>query len=69
MNDRKKIALAVLCRSFLHINGFLSEFENTKVHNRIKQWQDNNQVQITEVQLDSADFVYNDNLKINETER
>lgn len=61
MNNRKKLAIAVICRSFLHMNGFLSDSENNNIHTRIKKWQDKNQVQITEAQLDSTDFIYNDN--------
>lgn len=63
MNYRKKLAIADLCRAFLHIQGFLTDSENEKIHKRILDWQDKNEVEITEAQLYSAGFTYDDNAK------
>lgn len=57
---RENLAKADFCRSFLHIQGFLSEQENEKVHNRIMKWQDKNKVAISEEQLQSVDISYED---------
>lgn len=63
MENRRKLAIADLCRAFLNIQGFLTDAENEKVHQRILNWQDKNKVEITKAQLLSADFTYNDNAK------
>lgn len=48
-------------RSLLYMCGFLSESENEKVHKRIMKFKEEKDIAITVAQLDSADFVYNDN--------
>lgn len=63
MENRRKLALLNLCRSFLNVNGFITEAENEKIHNRIMKWQDKNEISISEAQLYSVDFIYNDNAK------
>ena len=63
MKNRKKLAIATLCRAHLHIHGFITDSENRRIHNKIMKWQDKNKVSISEAQLDSADFIYNDNAK------
>lgn len=63
MENRKKLATANLCRAYLHLNRFLSDSENDKVFNKIRKWQDKNKVKITNAQLDSTDFIYNDDAK------
>lgn len=63
MENRRKLAIANLCRGFLHIQGFLTDSENKKIYQRILNWQDENEVEITEEQLLSADFTYDDNAK------
>ncbi len=63
MENRRKLAIADLCRAFLNIQGFLTDAKNEKVHQRILNWQDKNKVEITEAQLLSADFTYDDNAK------
>lgn len=63
MGNRRKLAILVLCRSYLHVNGFITEAENRRIHNKIMKWQDKNKVSISEAQLDSVDFVYDDNAK------
>lgn len=63
MENRRKLALLNLCRSFLNVNGFITEAENEKIHNRIMKWQDKNEISISEAQLYSVGFIYNDNAK------
>lgn len=63
MENRRKLAIADLCRGFLHVQGFLTDSENEKVYQRIMKWQDKNEVGITDAQLLSADFIYDDNAK------
>ena len=63
MKNRKKLAIAILCRAYLHIHGFITDSENRRIHNNVAKWQDKNKVSILEAQLDSADFIYNDNAK------
>lgn len=60
---RENLAKANFCRTYLHIQGFLSEQENEKVHTRIKKWQDKNKVAISEEQLLSVDISYDDDAK------
>ena len=63
MKNRKKLARANLCRVYLHIHGFITDGENGRIHYKIMKWQKNNKVSISEAQLDSADFIYDDNAK------
>ena len=63
MENRRKLALLNLCRSFLNVNGFITEEKKEKIHNRIMKWQDKNEISISEAQLYSVDFNYNDNAK------
>lgn len=63
MKNRRKLAISSLCRSFLNAQGFLTDAENEKIHQRIVKWQDKNEVEITEAQLLSSDFTYDDNAK------
>lgn len=63
MEDRRKLALLNLCRSFLNVNGFITEAENERIHNRIMKWQDKNKISISEAQLYSSGFIYDDNAK------
>lgn len=58
---RATLAKANISRSLLYMCGFLSESENEKVHKRIMKFKEEKDITITEAQLDSADFVYNDN--------
>lgn len=63
MKNRKKLAIAILCRAYLHIHGFITDSENRRIHNKIMKWQNENKVSISEAQLDSDDFIYDDNAK------
>lgn len=58
---RETLAKANLSRSLLYMCGFLTESENEKVHKRLMNFKKKKNIEITEAQLDSADFVYNDN--------
>lgn len=61
---RKLLASAILSMGFLHVNGFLQHAEVERIYARIRRYQDENQVQITEAQLESAGFTYNDEAKV-----
>ena len=63
MENRRKLALLNLCRSFLNVHGFITPAENRRIHNRIMKWQDKNRVFISDAQLESVNFVYDDNAK------
>lgn len=63
MENRRILAIANLCRGYLALQGFLSSEENEKVHNRIMKFRDKNKVFISEAQLESVDFTYDDNAK------
>lgn len=58
---RETLAKANLSRSLLYMCGFLTESENEKVHKRIMAFKRKKNIEITESQLDGADFVYDDN--------
>lgn len=57
---RETLAKANLSRSLLYMCGFLTESENEKVHKRLMDFKKKKNIEITEAQLDGADFVYND---------
>lgn len=63
---RENLAKADFCRTFLHIQGFLTEKENEKVFQRIVKWQDKYKVLLTVAQLFSVDMTYDDNAKEDE---
>lgn len=63
MENRRKLALLNLCRSFLNVHGFITEVENKRIHNKIMKWQDKNKISISEAQLNSVGFIYDDNAK------
>lgn len=63
MENRKKLAILELCRSYLHVHGFITDGENERIHNKIVKWQDKKKISISEAQLYSADFIYDDNAK------
>lgn len=54
------LAKADFCRTYLHIQGFLTETENEKVFQRERKWQDKYKVGLTEAQCWSVDMSYND---------
>lgn len=69
MNDREKLAIACYCRTFLYLNGFITEYDNRRIHERIKYWQNKNKIGITEAQLDSIEVTYDDTATYKEDEK
>lgn len=63
MENRRKLAIATLCRSYLNVHGFITPEENRRVFDRILKWANKNKISISEAQLDSADFIYDDSAK------
>lgn len=63
MKDRMMLAALNYCRELLHIQGFLTEAENDKIHTRIMKFQDKKQIQISKAQLMSVELKYDDNAK------
>lgn len=63
MENRRKLAIATLCRSYLKIHGFITPEESERIFNRILKWAYENEISISEAQLDSVDFIYDDNAK------
>lgn len=63
MENRRKLAILNLCRSFLNVHGFITEVEDERIHNRLLKWQNKNDISISEAQLYSVDFIYDDNAK------
>lgn len=59
-DKREKLAIMLFCRSYLHIAGILIDGEADKVFARIRKYQDQNQIEITEEQLDSVEIIYQD---------
>lgn len=59
-DKREKLAIMMFCRSYLHIAGILTDAEEEKVLSRIKKYQDQHQIEITEEQLDSVEIIYKD---------
>lgn len=60
---RQELAAVNFCREYLHINGFLTDTENGKVHKRICKYQDINRIEISSAQLMSVELTYDDNAK------
>lgn len=60
---RENLAKANFCRTYLHIQGFLTDAENEKVFRRMRKWQDKYKVGITDAQINSVDMIYDDNAK------
>ena len=54
------------CRSYLHQHGFITYAESEKIYDRIKKYQDENEIEITEAQLLSVEIKYDDNAKFEE---
>lgn len=59
-DKREKLAIMMFCRSYLHIADILTDAEEEKVLSRIKKYQDQHQIEITEDQIDSVDIIYKD---------
>lgn len=50
----------MFCRSYLYMAGILTEAEAEKVFTRIKKFQDQHQIEITDKQIDSVEIIYKD---------
>lgn len=59
-DKREKLAVMLFCRSYLYIADILTEAEAEKVFTRIKRFQDQHQIEITDEQLDSVEIIYKD---------
>lgn len=57
MKNRNKLAIANYCRAFLYIHGFISDAEDDRIHKRIREWQDDNKIEITEEEILSVEIV------------
>lgn len=63
MENRRKLAIATLCCSYLKLHGFITPEENERIFSRVLKWAYKNKISISVAQLYSADFVYDDNAK------
>lgn len=63
MKDRMMLAVLNYCRELLHLQGFLTDAENNKIHTRIMKFQDKKQIEISKAQLMSVELKYDDNAK------
>lgn len=63
MENRRKLAIAILCYSYLCTHGFIKQEESERIFSRILNWTYKNKISISVAQLDSVDFVYDDNAK------
>lgn len=61
--NRQRLAALNFCREYLHIHGFITGTENSKIHKRIGKYQDENRIRITAAQLLSVELKYDDNAK------
>lgn len=60
---RQILAQLNASRSTLYLSGMITEAENGRIHDRIIKWRDKHKVMITDAQLDSVEFTYNDEAK------
>ena len=56
--NRQRLAIAIACRRYLYLNGFLSEAENDNIHKRILMHQSKLNIKISEEQIESVVFGY-----------
>ena len=61
--NRRKLAIANLSRMYLYYNDFITDKQNEKIHEKINNFKESNNVRISSNQLNSVDYVYNDNPK------
>lgn len=62
--ERETIAIANYCRTFLYMNGFLTQSQMESVHNKIIKYRDKKKVLIKPEQVMSVYVMYNDNPEI-----
>lgn len=60
---RCKLALMMNARSILYLNNMITESENDRIHSKIMQFAEKNEIKISFAQLNSIYFRYNDNAK------
>lgn len=65
--NRRKLSISLIAKNFLYFNGFITDAESNKIFKRIGKFQNDNDIIISSEQLDSADFVYNDNAERNKS--
>lgn len=58
--QREKLAVMLMCRSYLYYSGILTESEAQKVFERIRKFQDQNKIDISHEQIVNVDFIYKD---------
>ncbi len=63
INERIRLAAAIFCRETLHDLGMITDEENEKIHQRIRDYQDSNEIEISEAQLLSVELTYDDMAK------
>lgn len=63
MESRRKLAIAILCYSYLRNQGFITSEDREGIFGRILSWAYKNKISISKAQADSANFVYDDNAK------
>jgi hypothetical protein len=58
---RQKLAILLACKTFLKVSGMMTDAEGISIINRIMRYQDRHKIEITQQQLDSVHFKYEDN--------
>jgi hypothetical protein len=59
MANKEKLAMLNFCRTFLYLNGIISQSQSEKIHTRILAFQDKERIEITQEELDSVEMIYN----------
>lgn len=59
-DKRERLAIMLFCGGYLNVTGILTDAEADKVFARIRKYQDQHQIKITEEQLDSVEIIYKD---------
>lgn len=62
-DKRKKLSIANSCRMFLYYGDFINSKQNDEIKNDIERYKRKENIEITNEQLSSVNFVYNDNAK------
>lgn len=60
---RRSLAISNFCKGWLYVNGFLTEKEYLNVHKKLLKYKNKHRIEISEAQLDSVSFTYDDNAK------
>lgn len=59
-DKRERLAIMLFCRGYMYNSGILTESEAEKMFIRIKKYQDQHQIEITDKQIDSVEIIYKD---------